>query len=403
MRTLSGRKVTWVFCTSAVLTMGCSAFLAGGCSSSSPGTSEDSGTPEDSGVTPGDTLTGDTSTSPTPDSAPPADAPADSAEVPDTGGSVEDSGTADTGGSVEDSGTTDSAADAGADAGGEGGGNPGALPAPVAIWEFQDPPGSTTAIDSSGNGHTATLEGTAAIVAGNVSVLDAGGADAEADAADAGGEDAEADTGTADAATDAAGADAGGSTLGMYGNYLQIDGTLGAFADVTGGPLFDNSQSFTVLTWVYFPSLSGNYDELISADGANVSVFELQLAPVAGTYNMEAAFPTTDVAQPGVFYWAFSTAPPTTATWYHLVGVYDFGASPGLISLYVDGVLQSNTNNSASTGADPVDAVGDFIIGAGKYNDLRTNGAVANYVGVRVYAQALTQAQVTTLYGLNGR
>ena len=190
----------------------------------------------------------------------------------------------------------------------------------------------------------------------------------------------------------------------MYGNYLQIDGTLGAFADVTGGPLFDNSQSFTVSTWVYFPSLNGNYDELISADGANVSVFELQLAPVTGgTYNMEAAFPTTDVAQPGVFYWAFSTAPAATATWYHLVGVYELGTNPGLISLYVNGVLQSNTYNSAATGADPVAAVGDFIIGAGKYNDLRTNGAVANYVGVRVYAQALTQAQVTTLYGLNGR
>jgi hypothetical protein len=264
---------------------------------------------------------------------------------------------------TSDAATDASAADAGADS---GEGDAGALPtSAVGIWEFQDVAGSTTAVDSSGNGHTATLKGTAAIVAG-----------------------------------------------GTYGNYLHIDGTVGAFADVTGGPLFDNSKSFTVSAWVSFPSFNYNYDELISADGANASVFELQLAPLTAadggtSYNVEAAFPTQDVPTPGVFYYAFSTAQPSVATWYHVVGVYDLtsnpGTTPGKLSLYLDGVLQSNPGDSTATGANPVAAVGDFIIGAGKYNDARTNGAVANYVGVRVYDQALSAAQVATLYGLAGR
>ncbi len=90
-------------------------------------------------------------------------------------------------------------------------------------------------------------------------------------------------------------------------------------------------------------------------------------------------------------------------SWYHIVGVYDLSTNPGLLSLYVNGVLQANGGDSSALGVNPVAAVGDFIIGAGKYNDTRTNGAVANYVGVRVYDKALTAAQVVALYGLNGR
>jgi Concanavalin A-like lectin/glucanases superfamily len=309
-----------------------------------------------------------------------ADAGHDSAADAAVDSSPEAGGDADVGEtSVAEGGPSDAAPDAPADDGSDGGDAGTVLPAAVAIWEFQDTPGSTTAIDSSGNGHTATLKGTAAIVAGS----------------------------TPDAGADG-GSDGG---VGAYGNYLQIDGTVGAFVDVMGGPLFDNSKSFTVSTWVYFPSFDHNYDELISADGAHVSVFELQLAPLpvdgGTTYNSEAAFPMQDIPTPGAYYYGFSTAQPSIGTWYHIAGVYDLttnpGVTPGALSLYVNGVLQANVGDSRALGANPVAAVGDFIIGAGKYSDARTNGAVANYVGVRVYAQALDAAQVAALYALNGR
>ncbi len=391
MHTRLGRGVLGVFCVGVLFTAACS-------SSNSNDTSSDSGTEDSAPSTGEDSGPGFDATLPSDsgeDAAPGHDASVDS-PVAVTDSSTEDASDASHGdSSTEDAGsdaasdaskdaasdaesdaakdaetdaTSDAATDASAaDAGADSGeGDAGALPtSAVGIWEFQDVAGSTTAVDSSGNGHTATLKGTAAIVAG-----------------------------------------------GTYGNYLHIDGTVGAFADVTGGPLFDNSKSFTVSAWVSFPSFNYNYDELISADGANASVFELQLAPLTAadggtSYNVEAAFPTQDVPTPGVFYYAFSTAQPSVATWYHVVGVYDLtsnpGTTPGKLSLYLDGVLQSNPGDSTATGANPVAAVGDFIIGAGKYNDARTNGAVANYVGVRVYDQALSAAQVATLYGLAGR
>ncbi len=395
MHTRLGRGVLGVFCVGVLFTAACS-------SSNSNDTSSDSGTEDSAPSTGEDSGPGFDATLPADsgeDAAPGHDASVDS-PVAVTDSSTEDASDASHGdSSTEDAGsdaasdaskdaasdaesdaakdaetdaetdaTSDAATDASAaDAGADSGeGDAGALPtSAVGIWEFQDVAGSTTAVDSSGNGHTATLKGTAAIVAG-----------------------------------------------GTYGNYLHIDGTVGAFADVTGGPLFDNSKSFTVSAWVSFPSFNYNYDELISADGANASVFELQLAPLTAadggtSSNVEAAFPTQDVPTPGVFYYAFSTAQPSVATWYHVVGVYDLtsnpGTTPGKLSLYLDGVLQSNPGDSTATGANPVAAVGDFIIGAGKYNDARTNGAVANYVGVRVYDQALSAAQVATLYGLAGR
>jgi hypothetical protein len=370
----------------------------------------------------------DTATGPTPDATtgkPDATSPSEAGAGSETGPERDANVPSDTGTeadvTVPDSGHSPDAGDSSVpapDASEDSGPGPGALPAAVAIWEFQDPAGSLVALDSSGNNHTATLKGTAAIIGTGAPAPDAGTPDGgdggtEAGTSEAGASD---DSGTDDAGVDAgadSGEDAGTADAGpptgpaQFGNYLKIDGTLGAFADVENGPLFDNSKSFTVSTWVYFPSFDNNYDELISADGANASVFELQLAPLSGGYYAEAAFPTQDVLTPGVFYYAFSTTQPTTAVWTHVVGVYNLtsnpGTTPGTLSLYVNGVLQSNPGDSTATGANPVAAVGDFIIGAGKYNGSRTNGAVANYVGVRVYAQALTAAQVTTLYGLKGR
>jgi hypothetical protein len=393
--------------------------LVSGCGGDNAPFADDAGgdASDDTGATPDATSVGKPDASKTPDagtdtgSQPDVNVPSDTGTGADV--AVPDSGPAPDAGDAGDGST------ATPDASTDDGGGAGALPAAVAIWEFQDPAGSLVALDSSGNNHTATLKGTAAII--GAGIPDAGTPDAGApdagDAGEAGSDDAGAseeagasEAGAAEAGASEAGvADAGSSSTGpsAFGNYLQIDGTPGAFADVEGGPLFDNTKSFTLSTWVYFPTLNNQYDELISIDGAHVSVGELQLAPTGGTYNMEATFPAQDVAQPTTFYFAFSTNPVPATTWTHLVGVYDLtpnpGTTPGAISLYVNGVLQSNSGDGKAIGVNPVAAVGDFIIGAGKYNDQRTSGAVANYVGVRVYAQALTAAQVTTLFGLKGR
>jgi hypothetical protein len=222
----------------------------------------------------------------------------------------------------------------------------------VAIWNFDDAVGSATAADATGHGHKATLEGTATIVSG-----------------------------------------------GKSGNALSIDGSLGAFADVLGGPIFDDSQSFSVSAWIQFASFDGNYDVLFSADGANVSTFLFQLATVVPTgYDVEFGYPTADVDNTSSYVYSYTDAAPGTLTWYHFAGVYD--ASVKIVYLYLNGTLQNNAEASPVGSSAPVKAVGDFIIGAGKLNGARTRGAKATYDGVRIYAEALNSGQVETLYEL---
>ena len=108
------------------------------------------------------------------------------------------------------------------------------VPTPAAHWTFDEGTG-TTAADSSGNGHTATLGAGATWTAGNVGT-----------------------------------------------NAISLTGTATGVATATG-PVVNTAGNFTVSAWVKLASLSG-YQTVVSIAGTNVAGFFLQLRGDTGTF-----------------------------------------------------------------------------------------------------------------------
>ncbi len=156
-----------------------------------------------------------------------------------------------------------------------------AVPSPAGHWSFDEGTG-TTAADSSGNGHAATLGATAGWGAGNV-----------------------------------------GS------HALALTGTATGEATVTG-PAVDTSQSFTASAWVNLKALGG-FQTVLSISGTNVSGFYLGLRGDTGTL----AFARLGSDATGTATVVASPTAPVAGTWYHIVGVDDVSA--GTLTLYVDG------------------------------------------------------------------
>ncbi len=211
-----------------------------------------------------------------------------------------------------------------------------AVPAPAGHWTF-DEGGGTTAADSSGNAHTATLGSTAGWGAGNV-----------------------------------------GS------HALALTGTATGEATVSG-PVVDTSKSFTASAWVNLKSLSG-YQTVLSISGTNVSGFYLGLRGDTGTLafarlSSDATGGATVVASP--------TA-PTTGTWYHIVGVDD--VSGGTLTLYLDGHSVGSTPYTGQW-----QATGDTLIGHGLYGGNQVDYVNGSIDDVQLFSSALTAQQVAAL------
>jgi len=211
-----------------------------------------------------------------------------------------------------------------------------AVPSAAGHWSFDEGSG-TTAADSSGNGHTATLGSGASWATGNVGT-----------------------------------------------HAIALGGTAAGLATVTG-PVVNTASSFTASAWVKLNNLSG-YQTVLSISGANVSGFYLGLRGDTGTFAL--AHLPSDATQ-GADLVASPTA-PTVGTWYHIVGVDD--ASASTLTLYVDG---------HSVGTSPYSgewqATGNTLIGHGLYGGSQVdyvNGAIDD---VSMYSSALTAAQVAAL------
>ena len=217
-----------------------------------------------------------------------------------------------------------------------GGGRTPPVPTPVARWAFDDGSG-TTAVDSSGNGHDATLGTGTSWITGNV------GAKA-----------------------------------------MRMNGTASALATVSG-PVVDTATSFTVSAWVNLSNLNG-YQTFVSISGASVSGFYLGLRGDTGTLSFARL--NSDATGGAVV--AAADSAPTTNTWYHIVGVND--AAAGTIALFVDGQLVSTATYTAGWHAN-----GNTLIGHGFYGGNQVdyvNGAVDE---VSMYASALSAEQIAAL------
>ena len=184
------------------------------------------------------------------------------------------------------------------------------MPTPAAHWTFDDGTG-TTAIDSSGNGHTATLGTGVSWIAGNVGT-----------------------------------------------NAIGVNGSSAAVATVTG-PVVNTAASFTVSAWVKLNAISG-YQTVVSIAGTNVAGFFLGLRGDTGSFSF-ARIPSDSLVNATI---AASTTAPVAGTWYHIVGVDDVTA--GTLSIYVDGQLMGTAAFAGGWAAN-----GNTLIGHGFYNGAR--------------------------------
>jgi len=173
-------------------------------------------------------------------------------------------------------------------------------------------------------------------------------------------------------------------TTGRLGNALSFNGSSDTVN--VNRQVVDTSASFTVAAWVELSDLS-TWHTAVSQDGNYVSGFFLQFTD-SGQFafslvNSDSSTATTIRAT--------SNFNAVAYTWYHLVGVYDAGATQS--SLYVNGILRSTQRVPAAWNAG-----GDTVIGRAKW-DHATDFWSGKIEDVRLYNRALSATDVTNLYG----
>ncbi|MFD5590710.1 LamG-like jellyroll fold domain-containing protein [Streptomyces griseorubiginosus] len=211
------------------------------------------------------------------------------------------------------------------------------LPTPSAHWTFDEGSG-TTAADTSGNAHTATLQGAAGWGAGKV---------------------------------------------GAHSLNLTAGGNA-----TTSAPVVDTSAAFSVSAWVNLAQLGG-YQTAVSIDGKVVSAFYLGLRDDTGTFAFARL--ASDATQGAAV--AAAASAPTVGTWTHLVGVSD--SSAGVTRLYVNGVLEGETAYAAGWAGTGATAIGRALYGGGQVDQF--HGQIDD---VQLFPTALTSDQVATLAGV---
>ncbi|AYC41716.1 LamG-like jellyroll fold domain-containing protein [Streptomyces griseorubiginosus] len=214
---------------------------------------------------------------------------------------------------------------------------PVTLPTPSAHWTFDEGSG-TTAADTSGNAHTATLQGAAGWGTGKV---------------------------------------------GAHSLNLAAGGNA-----TTAAPVVDTSAAFSVSAWVNLAQLGG-YQTAVSIDGKVVSAFYLGLRDDTGTFAFARL--ASDATQGAAV--AAAASAPAVGTWTHLVGVYD--PSAGVTRLYVNGVLEGETAYAAGWAGTGATAIGRALYGGGQVDQF--HGQIDD---VQLFPTALTSDQVATLAGV---
>jgi alpha-L-arabinofuranosidase len=211
------------------------------------------------------------------------------------------------------------------------------VPSPAAHWTFDEGSG-TSAADSSGNGHTATLGSTAGWSAGEVGP-----------------------------------------------HALALGGTAAGVATVPG-PVVDTAESFTASAWVKFNALGG-YQTVLSIAGKNVAGFFLGLRGDTGTLSFARLPSDAD----GTATVTASSVAPSTGVWYDVAAVDD--NSDDVMSIYVDGRFMGSTPYRT-----PWEATGDTLIGHGLYSGGEVDYVNGDIDDVQMFSSALSADQVYALY-----
>ncbi len=213
-----------------------------------------------------------------------------------------------------------------------------------AFYKFDEGSG-TTALDSTGHGHTGTLQGTAAYTSP-------------------------------------------GQDNSPYALSLDGSGNPATDVDVTDTVL-NTAESYSVGAWVNLND-TNTFHTVASIDGQHISAFFLQYCGQCNTFAF--AVSTSDTPNAGSVRAQATIGTPQTGRWYYLTGVYD--AANQQIKLYVDGVLQ-DTQPFFS----PFQATGHTAIGRGRYNNGPVDFVPGRIDEARFYQGVLSDAQVAALAG----
>jgi hypothetical protein len=192
------------------------------------------------------------------------------------------------------------------------------------------------------------------------------------------------------------------STLTDLAGGDQNGAVTGVTLDTTGGIksfLFDSSSEYisgtlpstatgnwvhTISTWVNLPQIptSGNY------------LFNAGIQPSSSSPGESLVI---YIRQAGVYfdvgYESYRVDTLTPGQWSHISAVYTGGTLTSGVSIYINGVLKSQTDTSGSTQLNLTTQ--DFKIGASANGGSQFNGSIANF---RLYSKALNADQVKELY-----
>ena len=178
-------------------------------------------------------------------------------------------------------------------------------------------------------------------------------------------------------------------TTGTSAGALNFDGVNDTLYIASAASLNTVTTGVTVAAWVYRPANQSGGVSVVSREVGTSYYEHYYLGFEDGKYrwfvNTSSGYSDTTIG---------SLAP--VGQWLHLVGTYD-GAT---VKLYVNGVLQFSTPHSGTFATDTT----GLTIGA-SHNDASHTPAEAfggKIDEVDLYAQALTQAEVLTLYQATG-
>jgi hypothetical protein len=241
---------------------------------------------------------------------------------------------------------------------------PAVPPGSVGLWRFDEGQG-TVAADASGLGHSLSLRGGASW------------------------------------------------TAGIHGSALSIAGA-GQLA-TSAGPLLDTTRSFTVSAWLE-PRVLRQSGSAVSELGAAGSSFSLGIdSGPQGLQSVSGLVGRSRTLSPGVATWwtfvvpagpgcpssscgvqanlryADGRYPPRVGGWDQVTGVYD--AQTQTTSVYVDGVPEDVEHVDSLP-----PAIGPLLVGAGVGDYRPTDAFIGAIDQLRIYARALSPADVWQLY-----
>jgi hypothetical protein len=182
------------------------------------------------------------------------------------------------------------------------------------------------------------------------------------------------------------------TTGGKINGALKFDGST-QYADIADPPALRIGGSFTLSAWVNFAALptSGLYANLIDKEATGGTNYQLTVDNNFTTAGLGwiLNYNSTGCCDNRVVKY---TTPINTATWYHVVAVYDSVAQTE--SLYVNGAFGAS---ASVAGFPPESNGGPFNIGVQHNGGFWGGYLNATLDDVRVYNRALSASEVSTL------